>query len=112
MQDTEPVSLDQATTGLSVTDAAELLGVSATTVRAHLRQGTLAGEKVSGAWVVYLAGLPAPPTPTSIPLESSRASADSAPASSRSVTILAWLLVFVRRLRWRFRELRTRVTRS
>jgi hypothetical protein len=43
-------------TPVSVGDAAAVLGVSPATVRAHLRQGTLAGEKIGQQWVVYLAG--------------------------------------------------------
>jgi hypothetical protein len=50
--------------GLSVADSAELFGVSVATVPANLRQGTLAGEKFGGTWVVYLAGIPLQPTPS------------------------------------------------
>jgi excisionase family DNA binding protein len=113
MHDTDLATSNQAATGLSVSDAAELLGVSVTTVRAHLRQGTLAGEKIGGNWVVYLAGLPrqtespAPAHPESLP-----ASDRPAPSSSRQATILAWLLVRYRGLRQRLQGLRARIPRS
>jgi excisionase family DNA binding protein len=48
---------------LSVSEAAAQLGVSVDTVRAHLRQGTLPGEKLGNRWVVHLAE-PALPTPS------------------------------------------------
>ena len=109
MHTTESVPLDHAATGLTVNDAAEMLGVSPTTVRAHLRQGTLAGEKVSGSWVVYLAGLPQQTKPLApIPVESMVASDRAVPSSSRLVKILASLVVLYRRLR----GLGTRVPRS
>ena len=112
MHTTESVPLDHAATGLSVTDAAELLGVSPTTVRAHLRQGTLGGEKIDGAWVVYLAGLPqTTPTPSVEP-ECMPESDRPAPSSSRLVAILASLMVRYRGLRRRLQSLRTRVPRS
>jgi hypothetical protein len=38
----------------SVSEAADHLGVTPGTVRAHLRQGTLLGEKIEGSWVVFL----------------------------------------------------------
>ena len=39
----------------TVAEAAAVSNVSPSTVRAHLRQGTLAGNKIDGQWVVYLA---------------------------------------------------------
>ena len=113
MHDTEPARSNQAATGLSVNDAAEMLGVSPTTVRAHLRQGTLAGERVGGSWVVYLAGLPVQSAPSSPPEpESIAASERSAPSSSRPVTILARLVVLLRRVSRYLQELRARGQRA
>jgi excisionase family DNA binding protein len=91
----------------SVADAAELLGVSPATVRAHLRQGTLAGEKIGQQWVVYLAGTPASdtPAPTDPGTGQDRLVATApapmpAPAASGvTVLVLTWLIRLVRRLR-------------
>jgi hypothetical protein len=53
-QPSSDLDTDGAGDMLSVRDAAAQLGVSPDTVRAHLRQGTLAGEKIDNKWVVYL----------------------------------------------------------
>jgi excisionase family DNA binding protein len=43
---------------LSVPEAATRLGVTPDAIRARLHRGTLAGEKVGGAWRVFLPGAP------------------------------------------------------
>jgi excisionase family DNA binding protein len=109
MSDSQSTATDAHGTAapLSVADAAEVLGVSPATVRAHLRQGTLAGEKIGQQWVVYLAGTPAPdaPAPPSSGIEHDRVVATSpasrpAPTSSGvTVLVLTWLIRLARRLR-------------
>jgi hypothetical protein len=78
MSDSQSAATDASGTGapLSVAAAAAVLGVAPATVRAHLRQGTLAGEKIGQQWVVYLAGTPA---------SDAQASADSATGQDRVV---------------------------
>jgi excisionase family DNA binding protein len=44
----------------TVDEAAELLGVHVRTVQARLRDGTLKGKKLSGAWRIYKESLQAP----------------------------------------------------
>jgi excisionase family DNA binding protein len=114
MGDTESIPLDQPEPGLSVTDAAELLGVSASTVRAHLRQGTLAGEKIDGSWVVYLAGLPQPSAPLPpaqpAPLPDSDQPAPTSP--SRVGTLGRLVLLMLQGLSRQLAALRARVARA
>jgi hypothetical protein len=114
MHDTELTPVDQATIGLSVADAAELLGVSANTVRAHLRQGTLAGEKIDGAWVVYLADLPpeSAPSPSAVlePLPTSDRATQ--PSPSRMGTLGRLLLLMLQGFSRRLSTVWTRVSRN
>jgi hypothetical protein len=95
-----------------VADAAELLGVSPATVRAHLRQGTLVGEKIENQWVVYLAGT----APSPVPAVGAEAGQDrvvtpaplpAATSSRPSVLLLSWLIRLLRRLRYTARRVRS-----
>jgi hypothetical protein len=53
--DLETAVMPDGYTSHTVAEAAAVLSVSPSTVRAHLRQGTLPGDKIDGQWVVYLA---------------------------------------------------------
>ena len=114
MHDTEPSQSNQAATGLSVSDAAELLGVSAATVRAHLRQGTLAGEKIDGTWIVYLAGLPQPTTPPAQAKRDPLSGSDlpAQPSPSRMGTLGRLLLLMLQGISRQLSSLRARVARA
>ena len=75
--DLETAVMPDGYTSHTVAEAAAVLSVSPSTVRAHLRQGTLPGDKIDGQWVVYLA------EPADGPLRTTAEEASGSSAASR-----------------------------
>ena len=89
----------------TVAEAAAALSVSPSTVRAHLRQGTLAGDKIDGQWVVYLA------EPADAPRRATTMDAPAATGSGRRSRIPAALARIGRLPGWVRSRLRHAITR-